>query len=326
MTKLVDCDWGWFPRGRERSAGRSPHSPEVPVIMLRFALVILAVVLAPAGVRAADPPSDDCRLLDIPKCQIHIVDRALLAAERDGIVREVLVRVGDRVEKGAPVVHLKDEIAAAHYDYARTRASSDINVRYSEELLKNAKEEYDTALRLQGERAITEQLFRQRRVEYERGRLSLEQSQFDFRLAALEADRTKAELEAYHVDAPFAGHIRQVMKVTGESVRDGEPILELVNTDRVHVEGYGNLEDLWNLQPGALVEVWLDAPELERFGLTKERFRGTLIHVDTLVQPVTGKVRVVAEVQNRRNILRDGLRANLQIQIRPQNLADPFAP
>ena len=295
--------------------------------MLRFALVTLTLVLLPTSVPAADPsPSDDCRLLDIPKCQIHIVDRALLAAERDGIVREVLVRVGDRVEKGAPVVHLKDEIAAAHFDYARTRASSDINVRYAEEILRNAKEEYDTALRLQADRAITEQLFRQRRVEFERGRLSLEQSQFDFRLAGLESDRTKAELAAYHVDAPFAGHIRQVMKVTGESVRDGEPILELVNTDRVHVEGYGNLEDLWNLQPGALVEVWLDAPELDRFGVTKERFRGTLIHVDSLVQPVTGKVRVVAEIQNRRNILRDGLRANLQIQIRPQNLADPFAP
>ena len=73
----------------------------------------------------------------------------------------------------------------------------------------------------------------------------------------------------------------------------------------------------------AQVEVWLDAPELERFGVTKERFRGTLIHVDEIVQPVTGKVRVVAEVVNRHNILRDGLRANLQIQIRAKNLAPP---
>ena len=98
------------------------------------------------------------------------------------------------------------------------------------------------------------------------------------------------------------------MKTPGESLRDGETILELVGTDRVHVEGYGLLEELWDARPGAEVTVVLDVPELAGIGVLEEKFLGTLIHVDEVVQPVSGKVRVIAEVKNRKNILRDGLR------------------
>ena len=47
--------------------------------------------------------------------------------------------------------------------------------------------------------------------------------------------------------------------------------------------------------------------------MNDERFQGRLILVDAVVQPVTGLVRVVAEVPNRDNILRDGLRARMVI-------------
>ena len=287
-------------------------------------LCLLVFVAVAAADDRSTADEEECRLLDIPKCHIHVVDRALLAAERDGILQEVSVRVGDIVEDGASLVRLRDEIAQARHKHAVEQAGSDVNVRYAEEVMEAAEEAFREGENLKAGNAINDATFRQRRLEFERSKLSKEQAEFDHMLDQLTADQTAAELKAYHVDAPFNGTVRQVMKVPGESVRDGEPILELVNTDRVHVEGYGKLEDLWNLLPGAQVEVWLDAPELERFGVTKERFRGTLIHVDSLVQPVTGKVRVVAEVENRHNILRDGLRANMQIQVRPHNVAQPI--
>lgn len=296
--------------------------------MTRFQGWLGCVCLAAAvtAVYADDAILDDeeCRLLDIPKCHIHVVDRALLAAERDGVLQEVSVQVGDVVNDGTPLVRLRDAIAQAHHKHAVEKAGSDVNVRYAEEVMLTAEAEYQQVKSLEAGNAVSDREVRQRRLEFERSKLSKEQAEFEHMLDHLQAEQAEAELKAYQVNAPFTGTVRQVMKVPGESIRDGEPILELVNTDRVHVEGYGNLEDLWNLLPGAQVEVWLDAPELERFGVTRERFRGKLIHVDSLVQPVTGKVRVVAEVANRHNILRDGLRANLQIQIRPQNVAKPL--
>lgn len=292
---------------------------------MRLLSLICGFVLAAAAafpVVAADPvPEEDCRLLEIPKCQIHVIDRALLATERDGVVDLIGVKVGDVVQLGQPVARLRCDIAEALLKVAEERTRSDINERYAQKVLEVARQEYETHLDLHAKKAVNDQVLRQRKLEFERSELSLEQSQFEFKLNHLDAERAAAELRAYHIDAPFAGTVRQLLKSPGESVRNGEAILELVNTDRVQVEGYGNLEDLWNLLPGAQVDVRLDAPELDRFGITKEQFQGKLIHVDSLVQPVTGKVRVVAEVENRRNILRDGLRATMQIRILPSNLA-----
>lgn len=311
--------------------GLTPPSLEVDGDDLMLARILWCAALlgamAPLPAVAADPvPEEDCRLLDLLKCQIHVIDRALVATERDGVVDRVDVKVGDRVQQGQPLARLRSDIAEALLHLAEERTRSDINERYARKVLEVARQDYETYLDLHSKGSTTEQVLRQKKLEFERSELSVEQAQFEFRIHQLDAERAAAELRAYSVNAPFSGTVRQVLKVPGESVRNGEAILELVNTDRVQVEGYGNLEDLWNLLPGAQVEVRLDAPELERFGVTQERFRGTLIHVDSLVQPVTGKVRVVAEVENRRNILRDGLRATMQIRILPSNLAPTVSP
>lgn len=296
------------------------------LFLVATAAVNAALVLAALGddARPSAPPAqgtDNLTRIDIPMCHIHVVDRALVAAERDGVLDRMVVRVGDKVEKGAELAHLRDHIAKAHLNLSRVKASSDVNVRYAQAVLDTAKQDYEQALQLRQDRAVTDTEFRRKKFEFERGGLTVEQSEFEFRLTQLETEVAEAEFNAYHVSAPFAGVIHQVLKSSGESVQDGQPIVELVNTDRVRIEGYGRLVDLWDMQPGVDVEVQLFAPELERFGVTQERFRGMLIHVDSLVQPVTNQVRVVAEVKNRDNILRDGLRAHMQILVPPKPAA-----
>lgn len=290
-------------------------------------LLFFPLVLSAMAALGDDLPSIAVvREVKLPKCQIRIVDRTLLAAEREGVIADIAVRVGDKVEKGMLLAELKHEIASAGADLAEARAASDVNVRFSAEVLKTAKEEYELALDLQSQGAITEQQFRQRRMEFERSRLSLEQAEFEYTLRGLEAKQTQADLRAYQVLAPFTGTIRQVMKTPGESLQNGETVLEIVGTDRVQVEGYGLLEELWSVSPGSEVQVVLDVPELAQFGVLEEKFTGTLIHVDDVVQPVSGKVRVVAEVKNRQNILRDGLRATMTIQVKKQPMATPSIP
>lgn len=282
-----------------------------------FALLALTVNVALVRESGAQESTSEieCRLIDVPKCQIHVVDRALITSEREGIIKEITVRVGDDVKAGAPLVHLNDSIAAANFELSKAKASSDVNIRYAKTVLETARAEFEQSENLRKQNALSDTDYRRRKLDYDRGGMSVEQSEFEFRIAGLQAELARTEWEGYHVFAPFPGTIRQVMKTRGESVQDGQPIVELVNTDRVQVEGFGALDELWDVKPGIEVEVWLDAPELERFGVTKERFRGKLIHIDSIVQPVTGKVRVVADVTNRQNILRDGLRANMQLRV-----------
>lgn len=261
--------------------------------------------------RESSPASAGTLILE--KCQIRVVDRALLAAERDGVVAEVAVQDGDIVPPGHLLLRLRDDAARTRLELARTRAENDINVRYSQKVADAAKANLDAGLDLEQQNAISTFQLRQRKLEYERGVLAIEQSAFELKLAGLETAQAEAELKGYLVAAPFGGTVTRVLKRKGESVTNGEPVAELINTDRVHVEGYGRLGELWDVKQGTCVRVQLDVPELERFGVNDEVFQGRLILVDAVVQPVTGLVRVVAEVLNRDNILRDGLKARMTI-------------
>jgi multidrug efflux pump subunit AcrA (membrane-fusion protein) len=114
-----------------------------------------------------------------------------------------------------------------------------------------------------------------------------------------------------------------VFKSKGEAVRQGDPIIELSSTKRVRVEGYVNVKDIWNVKRGNRVMVKLDVEDME-LEVEKEVFYGKIVFVDVSAQPVTGQVRVWAEVENRDNILRAGLNARMAINpqvARPEKAA-----
>ncbi len=274
-----------------------------------FSTAVCFAALAGAQETASRPTST----ISIEKCQVHVIDRSLLAAERHGVIDIISVREGAVVKADTELVRLRDDIARARLDVVSARAANDIEVRYSRVLSDTAKANYDAGLDLEKKNAISTFQLRQRRLEFERGALSIEQAEVNQRLAGLEAIQAQAELRAHSLVAPFDGTVTRLLKHRGEAVQIGDPVLELVNTQRVQVEGYGRLDDLWDVRPGTRVRVQLDAPQLARYGVADRVFEGELVLVDVVVQPVTEKVRVVADVTNVNNILRDGLKAWMHI-------------
>lgn len=262
---------------------------------------------------AEDDPARSTSTVSLEKCQVRVVDRTLLAAERNGVIETIAVREGGQVAADQELVRLRDDVARTRLDVVTARASNDVEVRFSRVLSETARANYEAGLDLEKKNALSTFLLRQRKLEYERGVLSIEQAEVNQRLAGLEAAQAEAELRAYRLIAPFDGTVTRVLKRRGEAVQIGEPVLEVVNTANVHVEGYGRLDDLWDLKPGTKVRVQLDAPQLARFGVLDRVFEGELILVDVIVQPVTEKVRIVAQVANDGNILRDGLKAWMHI-------------
>jgi RND family efflux transporter MFP subunit len=284
----------------------------IPVFLWPLLLAAVAAC-ASAGESPVDHGAPETGTLIVEKCQIKVVDRALLAAERDGIVAETPVHEGDVVAAEQLLLKLRDDTARTQLELARARAANDVDVRFSQKVADTARANYEAGLELEKQNAINSFQLRQRKLEYERGLLAIEQATFQLDLARLEVTRAEADLKGYHVSAPFGGTVLRVLKRRGESVRNGDPVIELVNSDRLQVEAYCKLADLWNTRSGAAVRVQLDAPELARFGVTDEAFEGQLILVDPVVQPVTGMVRIVAEIRNRNNILREGLKARMTI-------------
>lgn len=292
----------------------------MPPLLHVLALAVAVTGAARFALAESDPslPSS----VHIQRCQVHVTNRVLLAVERDGIIQTVSVREGDVVEQDQELVRLRDNIARTQLELAEARSANQVSVEFARVAADVAKTSYDAALELEAQNAISALQLRQRKLEHERGLKMIEQAEFDLRIAALEAATSRAILDSHGIRAPFGGTVTRVFKRAGESAQIGEPVIELVNTDQLQVEGYGLLQDLWGMASGAPVQVRIDAPELADLGITDHVFHGKLILVDSVVQPVTGMVRVIAVVNNENEILRDGMQVHLMIHPQPADGAE----
>lgn len=251
---------------------------------------------------------------------IHVVDHALLAAEQAGVVESLAAEEGDLLRAGDAVVQLRDAAARARLEVARARSENDVNLRFTRTATEVAKASYDAGLELEQQHAISAFQLRQRQLEYERGMLSIEQAEQEQELARLEAAQAEAELAQYRIDAPFDGVVVRVFKREGESVLPGDAVLELVGTERVHVEGYVGLAEAAQLHRGNRVEIEPIRPQGAPLG-ADVRLEGELLLVDSIVQPVSGLVRVVVKAPNPDQVLRDGTKARLVIDVIQREVA-----
>ena len=285
---------------------------------------VLSACMLTLGLRAAEPNAVAGEIL-VDGCRIKLIDEVTLAADRPGTLKFVEAKEGDMVEAGQEVARLKDDVAAARYEIARKTTENDVAVRYATKASEVALAEYEGALEAN---RLTPGTFsnieiRKYKLAAERGVLEVEQAEHEFQINELSRDEAQAELTMYRIEAPFAGIVTRVVKSTGEAVRQGDPVLQLVSTRRVKVEGYVSIEDGLTIRPGASVHVQLDVPDAE-LAVENEVFEGKIVFVDVAVQPVTRQIRVWAEVSNRDNILRSGLSATMRIR-RGEHLtsADP---
>jgi multidrug resistance efflux pump len=142
--------------------------------------------------------------------------------------------------------------------------------------------------------------------------LEVEKAKHTRDVNALKRDEAAAQLATYRLEAPFDGFVSRVHLTKGASVKQGDPVIRLVSTRKMKVEGEVKLQDAALLRPGMKVSVQLDAPEAAG-GETGKSYFGKLVFVDVESVPLSRTVRVWAEVENVDNMLRAGLRAKMTV-------------
>ena len=152
--------------------------------------------------------------------------------------------------------------------------------------------------------------------------LSIEKSQKDMDVAALQAgvsqaelDAAAAEVERCRIVAPLEGMVIELKSHEGEWVQAGDTIMRLLRLDLLRVEG---LLDAKSYRPSEVqdqpVQVVVTLPHGQ-----KESFTGKIVFVKPMVE---GRefYSVRAEVQNRRQggfwILSPGQTADMTIQLK----------
>lgn len=304
---------------------RRPNRSGIGTMTKKRTKYIIAV-LCSAGCLAfsyAGPPQKDAveakavssvPRVELARCRIRLKNQVELASDRVGILEFVEPEEGDVVESGQQIAGLQADVPKAQLAIATKEAENDIEVRYARKEAEVSKAEHLKAIQTNriSRGAVPEIDVLKLKLAAERSVLSIEQAQHRFEVTKLNKDQAEAELKTHQIIAPFDGVVTRVFKKKGEAVRQGDPILELSSTKTVIVEGDVDISDAIGLERGAIVQVFLDIPDVD-LAVERKPFPGRLVFVDVSVRPVSNKIRVRAEVENEGNLLKAGLTARMQV-------------
>ncbi len=153
--------------------------------------------------------------------EVRALQRARLAAGASGEVREVRVRVGDRVKKGELLVEIDPSLATARVRAAQ--ASKQAGAAELERARRDAERLTGAGPDIAAAAEIEQATSERKRAVAERGRLD-----------ASEAE-ARAQLGRHRVRAPFDGVVSRRMVDLGDWVDPGVEVLELVDDSEVEV-------------------------------------------------------------------------------------------
>lgn len=259
----------------------------------------------------------------VERGMITLSDEATLASDRPGILAFVEPKEGAKVKAKQKLAGLKDEVAVAALRVAEETAKNDIEIRYAEKAAEVAEAEHKKALQanIRVPTTLPEVEVERLRLSAERAQLQIEKAELDMIVAKAQRDEKAAELATYEILCPLDGVVTRVLKHQGEAVQQGDPILRVVRTDVVRVEGYVHAVDALRMKLGDPVSVKfgdeggigaLDVARLpER--VRDRTFEGKIGFIDVTASPTTYQVRVWAEVANEGNLLLAGLPVQMEV-------------
>jgi RND family efflux transporter MFP subunit len=186
----------------------------------------------------------------------------------EGRVDEVLVIAGDRVARGAPLLHIHSpELATAVRDFASAEAQ-----------LAVAQSAYDRSRRLLVDEAVP-------REEVERRLGALDQARAEYDRSRQVVDQLSPSPQGdVTVRAPRAGTVFAVHVRAGAVVTPGTPLVDLGDERQLWATGFVPENAAVHLQPGTQVSLTVDA--------VPDTIRGRVVRMGGIVDSLRRAVEV----------------------------------
>ena len=203
--------------------------------------------------------------------------RVTLATRVMGVIEELPVRQGERVERGDLVIRLEAE-------------DKEAAVRMAESLVTQRQAEADAAERLVSSGNAP--------------RLQADQARATLATARSQLEGAKAELAQYSIYAPYNGVVDRVPVQRGSTILAGAEVATLINLDPLLAIGEVSERDLRYLKPGNTAKIRLvDGTVTE----------GTLRYVSRDASPATRTFRIEVAIPNADKKLPAGMTAEITL-------------
>jgi macrolide-specific efflux system membrane fusion protein len=282
----------------------------------------LVFLITAAPLAAQDPTV-------VEPCYLGAIQDVQLTPDAIGKLVKVFVNDGDSVAEGDVVAQIDDEVAVlarevARYEYAAAveAATNDVSVRAAvaangvetaevEKIIEANARKSGSYTETEVLRATLKRDHTGLQIEHAKHQMDLDRAQAWVANAKLK--QADAEIGRRKLKAPFAGVINQVVREKGEWVGQGDPVVHLVQMDRLRVHGRVNADNFhWNDIKGRVVEVTVHLP-----GDKSHQVEGRIGFASPVVDD-DGTFRVWAEIENTRDgqgwVLGPGFPATMRLR------------
>jgi len=212
--------------------------------------LLVSATLVGDWVFAQSPQSNGIELR-AENCIVKTIQSVRVPAIAEGQITEMLAVEGSNVAKGDLLAVLDDTQAKLALDLRRAeeretelKALDDVNYRDAENSERSAKAEAEAYKELRRQGAVPYWEMEKKILEADRATLRIELAVLQQDIAKVQyvAKRSERELAEYEVSrrrvlAPFGGFIENRMAQLGEWVQPGSPVVQLVQLDKLRVEG-----------------------------------------------------------------------------------------
>lgn len=235
------------------------HCPSFLSTLLAFGLCahVSAQSPAPLGQPAAARPAASGALpgsaeeLRAENCLVKAIQSIRVPASAEGRITELMATEGANVQAGDALVLIDDtqaqlalQLRRAEERESELNALNDVNYRDAVNSEKSARAEAEAYKELRREGATPYWEMERKIREADREKLRIELAELQQEVAKIQylAKRTERELAEHELSrrqvvAPFAGFIENRIAQLGEWVQPGTPLLQLVQLDKLRVEG-----------------------------------------------------------------------------------------
>jgi macrolide-specific efflux system membrane fusion protein len=283
-------------------------------------LAAVSMVTAEDTVASTPLPS-----IEVESVVLRLFEEAEVPAQEAGLVTGVAVREGQRVKQGELLAQIDDQVprlaadaAKAKYDITHAKATNDVKIRYAQKALDVSEAELRRSMESieKYAKSVSQSQLDVEQLTVQKNRLETEQAEHEQSIAVLdmkaqenELNAARAQITRRRIVAPFDGAIVQMYLRKGEWAEPGQKALRIVNTERLKAEGFIRADDAAAVRAGKPVELAVDLAG------KSQAFSGKIAFVSPEVDPITGQVRVWAEIDNRDGRLRPGQAAKMRVAI-----------
>lgn len=222
-----------------------PRLPKLTSILL------ILGALAAGDWLLGQQPEATSQQLRAENCLVKTINNIRVPSPVDGMVTELLVTEGAHVQQGDLLARIDDtqaklalSLRKAEEREAELNALNDVNLRDAQNAERTAKAEAEAFKELRREGAVPYWEMEKKVLEATRATLRIELAELEQDISKVQyvAKRSERELAEHElsrrqVTAPFNGYVELRIAQLGEWVQPGSPIIQLVQLDKLRVEG-----------------------------------------------------------------------------------------